>query len=118
MTVVQCKRIIISVSDPAAAQAFYRDGLGLLPLRVDGEVTFLETTDHQVEVLLHHRPTTASRAAVAASFAVTDVDATTERLVAAGGTVLDSPADQPWGQRIAVLTDPDGHVLCITDGAR
>jgi uncharacterized glyoxalase superfamily protein PhnB len=27
--------------------------------------------------------------------------------------VVDPPADQPWGERQAVLTDPDGHVVCL-----
>jgi uncharacterized glyoxalase superfamily protein PhnB len=26
---------------------------------------------------------------------------------------VDAPADQPWGERQAVLTDLDGHVICL-----
>ena len=31
----------------------------------------------------------------------------------AGADVLDPPDDQPWGERQSVLTDPDGHVVCL-----
>lgn len=31
----------------------------------------------------------------------------------AGATGRRRPADQPWGERQAVLTDPDGHVRCL-----
>jgi uncharacterized glyoxalase superfamily protein PhnB len=66
-----------------------------------------------VELMLHERPATPSAAGVAAAFAVGDVDAATTAALAAGCTVLDPPADQPWGERQAVLTDPDGHVVCL-----
>ena len=36
-----------------------------------------------------------------------------EAAVAAGATLLDAPQDQSWGERQAVLLDPDGHVLCL-----
>src|SRR4051812_12243657 len=37
---------------------------------------------------------------------VDDVAAACERGAAAGGAVLDAPADRPWGVRQAVLADP------------
>ena len=59
------------------------------------------------------RPSRPSEAGVALSFAVDDVDALTDAAVSAGCGVLDAPADQPWGERQSVLTDPDGHVVCL-----
>jgi uncharacterized glyoxalase superfamily protein PhnB len=50
---------------------------------------------------------------VAVGFRVADVDDTTAAAQKAGATVVDAPADQPWGERQAVLTDPDGHVICL-----
>lgn len=41
---------------------------------------------------------------------VDDVDATVERAVAAGGTVVEQPTDQPWGLRQAILRDPEGYL--------
>ncbi|WP_433180308.1 VOC family protein [Actinoallomurus sp. CA-150999] len=38
-----------------------------------------------------------------------DVDATFDRMVAAGAGVGKKPWDAFWGQRYAVITDPDGN---------
>ena len=37
-----------------------------------------------------------------------DVDATAARITAAGGALLDEPADRPWGVRMFQFKDPDG----------
>ncbi|WP_232234601.1 glyoxalase/bleomycin resistance/extradiol dioxygenase family protein [Actinoplanes sp. N902-109] len=48
---------------------------------------------------------------------MSDVDDAARAVVAAGATVIDPPAEQPWGERQAVLTDPDGHVICLVSPA-
>ncbi|WP_433927147.1 VOC family protein [Sorangium cellulosum] len=45
---------------------------------------------------------------------VDDVDVTVERLRAAGAPVVLEPADQPWGERVAYVTDPDGNLVMLT----
>lgn len=40
-----------------------------------------------------------------------DVDATFERLVAAGHPPHSAPWDAPWGQRFARVRDPDGRIV-------
>lgn len=45
---------------------------------------------------------------------VDDVDATVERLRAAGAPVVLEPADQPWGERVAYVADPDGNLVMLT----
>ena len=45
---------------------------------------------------------------------VDDVDRTIERLRSAGVPVLLEPADQPWGERVAYVEDPDGNLLMLT----
>lgn len=40
---------------------------------------------------------------------VDDVDAACARIPAAGGAVLDAPADHPWGLRQAVVADLEGQ---------
>jgi lactoylglutathione lyase len=45
-----------------------------------------------------------------------DCDSAVEHLVAHGARVTKAPEDQPWGERIAELTDPDGNRLVV--GAR
>lgn len=43
-----------------------------------------------------------------------DVDATAARITAAGGTLLDQPADRPWGARMFQFKDPDGFKLGVS----
>jgi lactoylglutathione lyase len=45
-----------------------------------------------------------------------DVDAAVAELRAAGVRIITEPADQPWGERVASVADPDGYVVYI--GAR
>jgi len=50
---------------------------------------------------------------------VEDVDATAQKVTAAGGKVLDPPADMPTVGRLATVTDPEGAAFKIyraTDG--
>jgi lactoylglutathione lyase len=42
-----------------------------------------------------------------------DCDALVERVRAAGATVTEEPADQPWGERTARVLDPDGNEVVI-----
>src|SRR5262249_3456356 len=44
---------------------------------------------------------------------VDDVDRTVERAVAAGAKILIPPQDQLWGDRMAGLMDPSGHVWTV-----
>ena len=45
-----------------------------------------------------------------------DCDAAVELLRAAGVRVIAEPEDQPWGERVARVQDPDGNEVII--GAR
>ncbi|GAA0585973.1 hypothetical protein GCM10010172_84030 [Paractinoplanes ferrugineus] len=113
MTVRGLQRIIVSVADGKRALAFYQDALGLSVKDTGDDVFMLAIPGTGTELLLHERPPTPGLAGVAISLLVDDVDATTAAAVAAGAVVLDVPADQPWGERQAVLVDPDGHVICL-----
>lgn len=44
---------------------------------------------------------------------VEDVDATTERAVAAGASVKQPPKDEFWGDRMGTVIDPFGHVWLV-----
>jgi PhnB protein len=41
---------------------------------------------------------------------VDDVDAVVARAVAAGGSVVEAPTNQPWGLRQAIIRDPEGYL--------
>jgi len=45
---------------------------------------------------------------------VDDVPAAAARLERAGGRVLSPAALRPWGDEVAYLADPDGHVLALS----
>jgi lactoylglutathione lyase len=45
-----------------------------------------------------------------------DCDAAIERLRDGGVKIIEEPLDQPWGERVARVHDPDGNVVII--GAR
>ncbi|AKT43308.1 VOC family protein [Chondromyces crocatus] len=45
---------------------------------------------------------------------VDEVDATVHEARAAGFEVVVAPVDQPWGERIAYLRDPDGNLVMLT----
>jgi predicted enzyme related to lactoylglutathione lyase len=116
MTVRGVRRIIISVADRQRSLALYRDVLGLTEKYSAGAMTMLAIPGSDAELLLHERPPTAGPAGVAVSFTVDDVDVVSAAAEKAGATVVDAPADQPWGERQSVLTDPDGHVFCLVGG--
>jgi lactoylglutathione lyase len=42
-----------------------------------------------------------------------DVDAEVEALRVAGVEVTQEPADQEWGERMAIVLDPDGNQVCL-----
>jgi lactoylglutathione lyase len=40
-------------------------------------------------------------------------DEAVDRLRAAGATVTEEPADEPWGERVARVLDPDGNEVLV-----
>ncbi len=44
---------------------------------------------------------------------VEDVDATVAALRDAGASVLRTPADMPWGERVSFVADPEGNVVSL-----
>jgi len=48
---------------------------------------------------------------------VVGVDKLVEELRTEGVTVLREPADMPWGERVAYVTDPDGNPVALAQSA-
>lgn len=106
-------RLVVSTASLPRSLSFYADLLGL-PVTPAGPG--LATLDAGgASVLLHERPSEPSDTAVAASFVVAGLDDVVTRWRAEGGAVVDPPAAQPWGERMAVVRDPDGHLVCLVD---
>jgi predicted enzyme related to lactoylglutathione lyase len=106
-------RLIVSVEQLDRSLVLYGDVLGLRLTRRSGEFAWLSTQEG-VEVMLHERPTTASETAVSIGFVANDLDGVVARWASEGGRIIDPVALQPWGERMAVLADADGHVVCVS----
>lgn len=44
---------------------------------------------------------------------VADLDATVADLRAAGVEIVKEPADMPWGERVAIVADPEGNPVVL-----
>jgi PhnB protein len=111
--------------DPAAAIDFCVEALGAVELNrrpgPDGTVAHALMTIGPGMIMIEGEwPTLPSRAPSADGSSpvvifvyVHDVDKTVERAIAAGARVLVPLQDQFWGDRIAWIMDPSGHVWTI-----
>jgi lactoylglutathione lyase len=122
---------MLSVEDLARSLEFYRDLLGFtLAYRFpDGDdAVFVTVTAGTSEIGLGQlqdgpprhgqpqRPATGHRVELCVD--VDDVDATVDRVRRAGVRVVVEPAQQPWGERIAYIEDPDGNLVMLAEASR
>ncbi|WP_345437268.1 VOC family protein [Actinoallomurus vinaceus] len=113
--------ISIITNDMPAAVAFYESvGLRLSgggPAEPHSEFggagikVMLDTREVMLAIDPHWEPPSGGHAMALAFDCETpeDVDATFDRMVAAGAGISKKPWDAFWGQRYAVITDPDGN---------
>jgi predicted enzyme related to lactoylglutathione lyase len=102
----QLRQIVHPVDDIQAAVAFYSAAFGL-PIRfVDGDR--YAALDGGPATLALAADTENVANIAAAAFKVDDVDAFVERLISAGGQVIEPPADGPHERRV-VVSDPWGN---------
>ena len=127
LTLSQC---FVLVHDPDQALAFYRDTLGL-ELRNDvakGEFRWITVgADSQPGVAIvltnYLNGSPADQDALAAliakgalngvHFHSDDLDASFEKVDAAGAEIVQEPTDQPWGTRDFAVRDPSGNLIRI-----
>jgi predicted enzyme related to lactoylglutathione lyase len=128
---IKLSQCFIAVHDHDQALAFYRDVLGL-EVRNDVAfegmrwVTVGAPSQPDVNIVLEPpladpNASPADRQAMAellakgllraVIFSTDDVDATFERIAAAGAEVLQEPVDQPYGVRDCSFRDPSGNML-------
>lgn len=114
-----------TVSDLDAAMAFYGGLLGgeeTYRFPADGEPVFvvlrLGESDIGLSTLeepLHGqavRPATGHRLELCVY--VDDVDATVASMRSEGVPIILDPTDQPWGERVAYVADPEGNLVMLT----
>lgn len=130
---VSLSHVHILVDDPDAAIEFYRDDLGLaVQNEVANEgfrwVTLTTPSQPEIEIVLSQPHAGRSQddgdalAAMLAKgelpgalFRTDDLDATFERVRAAGNAeVLQEPTDQFWGVRDAAFRDPAGNMVRVS----
>jgi lactoylglutathione lyase len=114
---------IITTRDLGAALGFYRDLLGgqvsfQFP-GPDGVPGYVGIDLGRSHIGIGGDPTAPApadlgpRRSVSLWIYVADCDATVEALRAAGVLIDDEPTDQPWGERVARVRDPDGNEVIV-----
>jgi lactoylglutathione lyase len=110
---------ILVTADLNAALGFYRDLLGATvtyefpgPDGVPGYVGLELGSSH---LGIGRDPEAAAEPSERFSLWVyaDDCDAAIERLRTARVTIVSEPADQPWGERVARVLDPDGNMVIV-----
>lgn len=115
---------ILRTSDLRRALGFYRDLLG-------AEVTFeycgpdgtasyvgLNLGSSQLGIGIGSGPGSAPLPRSISLWVYAEsCDAAVDQLRAAGTPIIAEPADQPWGERIARVVDPDGNEVVIGERA-
>jgi catechol 2,3-dioxygenase-like lactoylglutathione lyase family enzyme len=127
LTLSQC---FVIVHDPEEAVSFYRDALGLEQRSDVGKGEFqwivvgaASQPDVGIVLTNYLNGSPADADAVASlvakgalngvHFHTDDLDATFEKLRAAGAEVVQEPTDQPWGTRDLAVRDPSGNLVRI-----
>lgn len=109
---------IISTPDLDRALRFYRDVLGgtvEYAFPPEGPPAFVSINLGSSHVGFGRDPSVdlAASQRVALWVYTDDCDALVAAVRHAGGTVIEAPVDQPWGERVARVTDPDGNRVIV-----
>lgn len=106
---------ILTSADLARTTAFYRDLLGwaeVYRFPAEGEPAYVTLARDGSRLGIGADTATAGHERDTGVFSlcvyVADVDATVAAARAAGAAVLSEPVEQPWGERMAEVADPDG----------
>jgi len=113
---------ILTAGDIASALSFYSDLLGCTVtyrFPAEGEPAYVGLRLGQSALgigvaepgVLDERAETGDRFATCVY--ANDCDVAIEHLRANGVPILSEPADQPWGERMAEVRDPDGNRVVI-----
>ena len=116
---------LIMVRDFESSLQFYRDVLEFMPSTLEKGFAAFDIGDKTLAILdITMAAAMISEEAIQPDkdyiprslFAVfmDDCDAEYERLRARGVRFIKPPVTQPWGQRTAYFTDPDGHIWEIS----
>jgi len=108
--------VVIRSADPDRLVAFYQ-ALGLhfeKHAHGSGPEHFASTTGAVTFEIYPRRDATDTTTAVRLGFRVANVDDAVVNLLKAGGSLVAPAKDSPWGRR-AVIDDPEGHRVELTE---
>jgi len=115
---------ILTTGDMGRALGFYRDLLGFqvsYQFPPEGEPGYVALDLGQSHLGIGAGTDEAGPAPDDGRFTLwvyaDDCDAAVARLRTAGVQVLAEPADQPWGERVARVLDPDGNLVIVGQAA-
>jgi catechol 2,3-dioxygenase-like lactoylglutathione lyase family enzyme len=108
--VVRLGYLTLRVRDVAVARDWYAHNLGLRDV-VRRERFALMSDDDGPRLGLHEGEPVAHAGSVRLHFLVEDVDTLHGALRARGIQFESPPTNMPWGFRVAILRDPDGHTV-------
>jgi lactoylglutathione lyase len=111
---------ILVTADLTAALGFYRDLLGAkvtyeFPAPDGGEPGYvaLELGDSHLGIGRDPEAPLEPSERFSLWVYAEDCDAAIDRMKQAGVTIVEEPADQPWGERVARVLDPDGNLVIV-----
>jgi lactoylglutathione lyase len=123
---------IIYVADVAAATKFYGEAFGIATrfAHEGGDYAELETGETTLAFAAHSLAESnfaegitkltdlAKPAGIEIAFVTDDVTSAVTKAIAAGASLVSSPATKPWGQTVAFVRAPDGTLveLCTPVG--
>jgi lactoylglutathione lyase len=113
---------ILATPDLARSLAFYRDLLGgevTYRFPPDGEPAFvsLQLGRSSLGIGRQDEPVDLTNDRITLWLYTGDCDATLDKLRAGGVRVVQEPVDQPWGERMATVLDPDGNQVILANRA-
>jgi lactoylglutathione lyase len=113
---------ILSTPDLSRALGFYRDLLdGTVTYRFppDGEPAYIsmQIGRSQLGIGTQDQPGVLTNDRITLWVYAHDCDAALDRMRAGGVQVVQEPMDQPWGERMAIVVDPDGNRVIIASRA-
>lgn len=113
---------ILSTPDLARALGFYRDLLGgtvtyQFPPDGDPGYVAVEIGASHLGIGLQDQPGVAVNDRITLWVYAQDCDVALARLRAGGVQVVQEPVDQPWGERMATVFDPDGNRVIVASRA-
>ncbi|WP_114569963.1 VOC family protein [Exiguobacterium flavidum] len=111
---------ILYVEDADRTKHFYRDLLGLsiraehgsyVEFETGSTVLAFNTRAEAKGIVPYDLPEGPARQTLELGFVTDQVDGTYDRLIEDGVESVLAPTDKPWGQRVAYVLDPDGHLI-------